>query len=732
MKLTKVRKQHFLKGGTRLRLLLLIALIAMSSTTKCILAQEWNEVDILLASDRSARDNLGSSVAISGDYAIVGASNSQTGDTAGSTILVDAGAAYIYKYDSGAWSEVQKIVASDRAIFDYFGSTVAISGNYAMVYAMSNYEDTINSTTIWDAGAVYVFKNNGGIWSQVQKIVASDIVTGGSFGSSIGMSGDYAVISDPSQDKDSAGSNYIQNAGAAYIFKNNGGVWSEVQKIVPSDRFHNSRFGISSDISENHVVVGAYWNSTDTSGLDTLNRAGAAYIFRNNGGTWSQVKKIVSSDREANDWFGYKSAISGDYIVVGAPLNGKDTAGENNLINAGSSYIFHNDGGRWSEVQKIVASDRDAQDRFSRLSIDISGDYLVLGSDFHRTDEAGLNQLTLAGAAYIFHNNGVRWSEVQKIVASDRLDGVGFGSGDRFGNAAISEDYTIVGATNRDSDVGTLNLSRAGAAYVFKNCIARSIDTHTVCDSFTWIDGITYTESNDSATFNIIGGAANGCDSLVTLHLTINNSAVGVDTQTSCNSFTWIDGLTYTESNDSATFNIIGGAANGCDSLVTLHLTVNSISDITTSISGTDISANNTIATYQWLDCDNDYTIINGETGRIFKAMVNGNYAVELTENDCVDTSACVAITSLGVVENSFKNHIKVYPNPTNGNFSIDLGKVYENTNIVIANIDGKLVKSKTVVQSQVLNLTIEEPSGVYIIRIQSSSESAVIRLIKN
>ena len=97
-------------------------------------------------------------------------------------------------------------------------------------------------------------------------------------------------------------------------------------------------------------------------------------------------------------------------------------------------------------------------------------------------------------------------------------------------------------------------------------------DTQIACGSYTWIDGITYTASNNSATFNIPGGAANGCDSLVTLDLTISNAVNGTDTQTACGSYTWIDGNTYTASNNTATFNIAGGAANGCDSLVTLGL----------------------------------------------------------------------------------------------------------------------------------------------------------------
>lgn len=208
-------------------------------------------------------------------------------------------------------------------------------------------------------------------------------------------------------------------------------------------------------------------------------------------------------------------------------------------------------------------------------------------------------------------------------------------------------------------------------------------------------------------------------------------SATGTDTRTECNSFTWIDGSNYTASNNSATFNIVGGAANGCDSLVTLDLIINSVSDLTTTTSGTTISASNTGATYQWLDCDNNNAIIVGETGQSFATTTNGNYAVELTENSCVDTSDCVAITTVGLVESSFGDKFNVYPNPTDGNFSVNLGDVYENSEVLITDLSGKLIDSKTMTQSQTLNLLIEGPAGIYIVSIQAGDKKAVIRLIK-
>ena len=263
------------------------------------------------------------------------------------------------------------------------------------------------------------------------------------------------------------------------------------------------------------------------------------------------------------------------------------------------------------------------------------------------------------------------------------------------------------------------------------NSPASGTDVKTACGSFTWIDGNNYTSSNNTATYTITNGAANGCDSIVTLNLTINTPASGTDVKTACGSFTWIDGNNYTSSNNTATYTITNGAANGCDSIVTLNLTINNISDLTTSINGIIISANNTSATYQWLDCDNNYAIISGESNQTFSPNTNGNYAVQLTENGCVDTSSCVSITTVGVIENNFGNDFVVYPNPSKGNFTIDLGTTLHSIRISISDLTGRIIQSNEYNNVQLLNLSLDKPAGMYFITISSDEKTAVIGLVK-
>ncbi len=286
-----------------------------------------------------------------------------------------------------------------------------------------------------------------------------------------------------------------------------------------------------------------------------------------------------------------------------------------------------------------------------------------------------------------------------------------------------SATYTLEGAAASGCDsLVTLDLTLID--------FVTGTDTRTECNPYTWIDGVSYTSNNNSATFTLEGAAASGCDSLVTLDLTLVNPTIVTDTRTECDNFTWIDGVNYTSSNNVATFNA-GPTVNGCDSIVTLDLIIINVSDITTSVSGGTITANNSSAEYQWLDCDNGNAIISGETSQSFTPTTTGNYAVELTENGCVETSACVSVITSGIVENSFEDALIIYPNPTNGNFSVDLGHTYEYVEIMITDIFGKTLVSKSFTQSQVLNYSLEQPSGVYFVSINSKDKKAGIRLIK-
>jgi hypothetical protein len=198
---------------------------------------------------------------------------------------------------------------------------------------------------------------------------------------------------------------------------------------------------------------------------------------------------------------------------------------------------------------------------------------------------------------------------------------------------------------------------------------------------------------------------------------------------TNCDAYFWVlTGQTYTSS---GSYNDTIPNTAGCDSVITLNLTINSVSDISTSVVGTTISANNASATYQWLDCNNNNAVIPGETNQSYTASANGLFAVELTENGCVDTSACVNITTVGIFENTSIGQFAVYPNPTNGQISIVFANELEVVQITLRNVMGQVVFQKKYSSEDHIDLTFEGSPGIYFLEIVEKDISTVLKLIK-
>ncbi len=450
------------------KIVLLGCFLLVSFYAKMAFAQDWNQVIKAVASDRGFNDQFGRSVAISGDWAIVGA-HYEDEDASGGGTMSRAGSAYIFKRDTGGnWTQTQKIVAGDRAVSDQFGWSVAISGDRAIVGAYEEDHDASGGGTLTNAGSAYIFeRDTGGNWTQTQKIVAGDRAVSDQFGYSVAISGDRAIVGAYREDHDASGGGTLTNAGSAYIFeRNTEGNWTQTQKIAAGDRAAGDYFGFSVAISGDRAIVGAYYEDQDASGGGTMWDAGSAYIFeRNTGGNWTQTQKIVAGDRAPYDYFGWSVAISGDWAIVGARDEEHDASGGGTMSDAGSAYIFErNTGGNWTQTQKIAAGDRAARDWFG-YSVAISGDRAIVGAYREDHDASGGDTLTNAGSAYIFERDaGGNWTQTQKIAAGDRA------GGDYFGwSVAISDGRAIVGAHYEDEDAsGDNTLGNAGSAYVFE------------------------------------------------------------------------------------------------------------------------------------------------------------------------------------------------------------------------------------------------------------------------
>jgi len=373
----------------------------------------------ITANDAAAGDFFGYSVAISGDYAIVGAviGNDDDGE--------DSGSAYIFIRDDNAdWTQQAKLIASDAASDDWFGISVSISGDYAIVGAWYNNSNGNRS------GSAYIFVRDGDDWTEQSRLTANDAAAGDQFGSSVSICGNFVIVGAPHNDDDGASS------GSAYIFVRDGNDWTQHTILTANDADANDQFGSSVSISGNFAIVGAPLNDDDGT------NAGSAYIFVRDGDEdWTQQTKLTANDAEDGNYFGDAVSINGNYVCVGAyPDDGY----------SGSAYIFVRDNVDWTQQAKLTASDAAAGDFFG-LSVSTNGDYAVIGA--YRNNDDG----QISGSAYIFIRDDADWTEQQKLTANDAE------AGDQYGLAvAISSDYAVVGAHGNDDDGGN-----SGSAYIY-------------------------------------------------------------------------------------------------------------------------------------------------------------------------------------------------------------------------------------------------------------------------
>ncbi len=326
--------------------------------------------------------------------------------------------------------------AAGRVVLHYDTLTVRDADGYPVPARMHVGATGAIELRIDDATARYPLAIDPLVWAQQAKLVAADGAPNDWFGSAVALNGATAVIG---ASEKTVGSNALQ--GAAYVFVQSGGVWTQQAKLVAADGAASDRFGSSVALSGTVALVGAY---NKTVGANA--NQGAAYVFVQSGGTWTQQAKLVASDGAAGDILGASVALSGNTALLGAY---KKTIGTNG--NQGAAYVFAGSGGAWAQQATLLASDGAAQDKFG-VSVAVSGTTALIGA-YSKT--VGAN--ALQGAAYVFTASGSSWTQQAKLVAADGA------TNDYFGNSvAVAGTTAVVGAYNK-----TLGAVGQGAAYVF-------------------------------------------------------------------------------------------------------------------------------------------------------------------------------------------------------------------------------------------------------------------------
>ena len=254
-------------------------------------------------------------------------------------------------------------------------------------------------------------------------------------------------------------------------------------------------------------------------------------------------------------------------------------------------------------------------------------------------------------------------------------------------------------------------------------------DTVITCNSYTWLNGVTYSPGFYSEIDTLSNSV--GCDSVVSINLSVYESYSYIDTVVACFSYTWINGITYYSSNTSASY--LFTSVNNCDSLILLNLTVKNVQ---TSVVRDEFKlialANN--ASFQWLDCNSNTVLLN-DTNAIYNVTSSGSYAVEVTQNGCVDTSTCNTYINVGIATLKQVETITIYPNPIQNQFTVKLNNwVTPELQIVLINSIGKVVKKsdfKNIHGIQEMQFsTIKLSPGVYFIQITGGDKVVTKKLV--
>ena len=361
----------------------------------------WVFVQKLSNSDQDDYDRFGWSVAIDGDLIVVGAYR-EDHNVVDAELLSNAGSAYIFERDdAGVWNQVQKIVAADRTEEDEFGYSVAIHNEVIVIGAHHNSTDAAGANFDYHAGAAYIFEREiDGLWTQAAKIVANDREANPGnvwvdhedwnwlFGSCVDIYESTVVVASPFAIK-------------GYVFEKVGDAWIQAQTLSYTYMGWLDRSGeiaIHGDI----VVIGAQtFDYDDFGSMEYVMNAGAAGIFeKNDEGTWINTRNIVASDRSAGDHFGINVDVFGDYIVVGAHSENEDEFSDDTLENTGGIYIYRKIGTDWIEYGKSDASDRMPEDELG-ISVAIDNEVIFAGAFNHDLDSDGGQQFRIRCSLYL-------------------------------------------------------------------------------------------------------------------------------------------------------------------------------------------------------------------------------------------------------------------------------------------------------------------------------------------
>ena len=578
-----------------------------------------------------------------------------------------------------AGAQIQKGQDLDGdTVNDHFGYSVSMPDAYTLAVGVPQTETNSNG------GYLRVFSWNGNSW--IQK--GPDIVAE--------ASNDFCgiAVSMPNANTVAVGANLNDgngnNSGHVRVFSWNNNTWEQKGADLDGEFWDNQSGSAISMPDENTIAIGAKYNNWN--GV----HSGHVRIYRWNGNNWIQ-KGVDLNGPYAGTLFGSSVSMpDSNTIAVGAP------------VGAGIVFVYKWIGTIWYPKGNTI---------------------LGLGSWRAGTSVSMPNPNMVAigmpalesGHVGIFAWNGSSWIQKGGII-------VGEAAGDSLGNMVSMPDTNFIAISAYRNDG---NGNRAGHVRIYQwNGIdwvqyGSDIDGEAAGDQSGF--ALSMTEGNTVA----IGACYNNGNGSNAGHVRVyrfcSNSANTIY-QTGCNSYIspsgnhiWTSSGTYSDTLQSS---------SGCDSILTILLTINTV-DVSVTNNAPTFAANAAGAAYQWLDCDNGFAMIPGATGQSFTATANGNYAVEITKNGCTDTSACIPITNIGITDHTMPSFVKIFPNPSNGYFYIIPDKKSAELSILIRNTLGQIVSRQKFSTSSEIKAALPAESGLYLIEVTSGDTVRMFRILK-
>lgn len=451
-------------------------------------------------------DGFGHAVAVSGDTLVIGAPFEDGGATGVNgqpdEEVKDSGAAYVFVRNAGVWTQQAYLKpAAGVTAYMRFGFSVAASGDSVVVGAPAERSSATGvngkpDTLASNAGAAYVFVRSGTNWTQeayLKPAAVGRLQVGDYFGNSVAISGNTVIVGAPYEGSSTIGVNSRPNedaqwAGTAYIFVRKGATWAQEAYLKPAEvggTQAGDYFGHSVAVSGDTVVVGAPMEDSSTTGVNSVPDegaldSGAAYVFARSGTNWTQQAYLKSASvgtARKLDWFGWSVAVSGDRVAVGVPYeNSGDSLPDDNISGGGAAYVFTRSGLGWSQEAYLKPNRADFSQESFGYSVAVSGGRVVVGSPQESSSTTGVNSTPNrnaagAGAAYVFLNRAGAWA--QQAYLKPAVVGL-TQERDSFGwSVAVSGDTALIGAVQEDggkTGVGTIPdeaSTDSGAAYAF-------------------------------------------------------------------------------------------------------------------------------------------------------------------------------------------------------------------------------------------------------------------------